>query len=368
MNDEQFFQIAFSKIPGLGAKNLRTLLDDVGSPEVLFDKQLIQEIPNLPLETKQALLNGSLLKEAEKELKIMDEKGIKALFVLSDDYPYRLRECEDAPIVLYCYGNSNLNAAKMLAVVGTRRATPLGKESTQLLVKDLSMHFKDLLIVSGLAYGIDVISHQAAMQHGLKTIGVLAHGLQEVYPHSHRRIADEMVINGGTVLSEYPWGIPSLPYRFRERNRIIAGLCDACIVVESTIDGGSMITARFARDYNRDVMLFPGRNVDALSSGCNDFIKQRSGALIESAADVIREMNWPLPKGRKVRQQLLFAERAPLQKEILDGLGVGNSLTMQELATLTGLKVNELQSQLLDLEMDGLIECLPGCRFRRRSL
>lgn len=368
MNDEQLYQIAFSQIPGLGVKNLKTLLNDVGSPEVVFDKQLIQEIPNLPTETKQALLNGSLLKAAEKELKIMDEKGIKAHFVLSKDYPYRLRECEDAPIVLYSRGYCNLDAVKVLAVVGTRRATPLGKESTQLLVKDLSTHFKDLLIVSGLAYGIDVISHQTALQNELKTVAVLAHGLQEIYPTPHRRIADEMVTKGGSILSEYPWGIPSRPFRFRERNRIIAGLCDACIVVESTIDGGSMITARFARDYNRDVMVFPGRNIDTLSSGCNDFIKQRSGALIESAADVIREMNWPLPKKRKVRQQMLFGELPPQQKKILDGLGVGHSLTIQELSIHTEMKVNELQSHLLELEMDGLIECLPGSCFRRRSL
>ncbi|MCX6308836.1 MAG: DNA-processing protein DprA, partial [Bacteroidia bacterium] len=231
----------------------------------------------------------------------------------------------------------------------------------------LSRDFPDILIASGLAYGIDVISHQAAMEHGLKTVGVLAHGLNEIYPPSHRRIADEMVEKGGQLLSEHPWGTPSLPYRFRQRNRIIAGLCDVCIVIESGIEGGSLITARFARDYNRDVLAFPGRTVDKYSKGSNDLIKKQYAGLIESAEDVIREMNWISPNKRKTRQQNLFLELPVQQKMILDLLKVGEMLTVNDLSIQTDLKVNEILSHLLELEMEGLTESLPGGRFRRKS-
>jgi len=367
MNDEQLHQVALSLIPGMGVKDIRELLNNLGSADAVFIKDTIKQIPDLPSEARKALLNGSLLLEAEKVLKSMGENGITGRFILADDYPYRLRECPDAPIMLYSRGYCNLDVQKVVSIVGTRKATPLGKETTRLLVKDLSTHFPDLLIVSGLAYGIDVISHQSAMEFGLKTVGVFAHGLHEVYPSSHRRIADEMVRNEGSLLTEYPWGMPSLPFRFRDRNRIIAGLSDVCIVIESAMDGGSLITAKFAREYNRDVLAFPGRSIDKLSSGCNDFIKKRIAALIESAEDVIREMNWASPITRKIRQQKLFFELPVQQKMILDILKIGEIMTVNELSIKTDLKVNELLSHLLELEMEGLTEGLPGGRYRRKS-
>jgi len=367
MNDEQLYQVALSLIPGMGVKDIRVLLNNLGSADAVFNKKNLKQIPDLPLESRKALLNGSLLSAAEKELKSMGENGINGRFILAEDYPYRLRECLDAPIMLYSRGYCDLDALKVVSIVGTRKATPLGKETTNLLIRDLSKHFPDLVIVSGLAYGIDVISHQSAMEYGLKTVGVLAHGLHEIYPPSHRRIADEMVTKDGALLSEYSWRIPSLPFRFRERNRIIAGLSDVCIVIESDIDGGSLITAKFAREYNRDILAFPGRVVDKYSSGCNDLIKSRSAALIESAEDVIREMNWVSPIKRKTRQQNLFSELPVQQKMILDVLKVGEILTVNDISIQTDLKVNEILSHMLELEMEGLTECLPGGRFRRKS-
>ena len=367
MNDEQLYQVALSLIPGMGVINIRELLNNFGSADAVFNKDNLKQIPNLPSEARKALLNGSLLSAAEKELKSMGENGINGRFILAEEYPYRLHECLDAPIMLYSRGYCDLDAPKVISIVGTRKATPLGKETTNLLIRDLSKHFPDLLIVSGLAYGIDVISHQSAMEYGIKTVGVLAHGLHEIYPPSHRRIADEMVAKEGALLSEYPWRIPSLPFRFRERNRIIAGLSDVCIVIESDIDGGSLITAKFAREYNRDVLAFPGRAVDKYSSGCNDLIKSRSAALVESAEDVIREMNWVSPIKRKPRQQNLFSELPTQQKMILDVLKVGEILTVNDISIQTDLKVNEILSHLLELEMEGLTEGLPGGRFRRKS-
>jgi len=367
MNDEQLYQVALSLIPNLKITDIRELLNNFGSPEAVFKKENFKEVSDLPAETRKALSNGSLLSAAEKELKSMDENGIRGRFILDEDYPRRLRECLDAPIMLYSRGYCNLDAQKVASIVGTRHATPLGRETAQLLIRDLSRDFPDILIVSGLAYGIDVISHQAAMEFGLKTVGVLAHGLNEIYPPSHRRIADEMVVKGGQLLSEHPWGTPSLPYRFRQRNRIIAGLCDVCIVIESGIEGGSLITARFARDYNRDVLAFPGRTVDKYSKGSNDLIKKQFAGLIESADDVIREMNWISPTKRKAKQQNLFSELPVEQKMILDVLKVGEILTLNDLSIQTDLKVNEILSHLLELEMEGLTESLPGGRFRRKS-
>ncbi|HET9570474.1 MAG TPA: DNA-processing protein DprA [Bacteroidales bacterium] len=343
-------------------------MNNFGSAEAVFEKQNIKEIPNLASEVRKALLTGSLLSAAEVELKNMREHRIKGRFVLDEDYPYRLRECEDAPIMLYSRGFNELNAQKVLAVVGTRNATPLGKETTQLLIKDLANQIPGVLIVSGLAYGIDVIAHQSAMLYGLKTVAVFAHGLHEVYPSSHRRIADEMAERGGALLSEYPWGIPSLSYRFRERNRIIAGMSDASIIVESDLRGGSLITARYARDYNRDVLAFPGRNIDRYSSGCNQQIKQRSAALVESAEDVLREMNWTSPIQKKVKQQKLFMELPKSQKMILDLLKIGEILTANDLSIQTSLKVNEILAHMLELEMEGLTETLPGGCFRRKTI
>lgn len=367
MNDEQLHQIALSLIP-LEVKKIRILLNNFGSAEEVFKKENIKGIPDLAEVAKKALLNGSLLKAAEQELKHMQVNQITGRFVFDADYPYRLRECEDAPIMLYSRGYSDLNTLKMLAVVGTRRATLLGKENTQLLVRDLAAHFPDLMVVSGLAYGVDVIAHQTALQHGLKTIGVLAHGLHEIYPPSHRRIAMEMLQKEGGLLSEYPWGIPSLAYRFRERNRIIAGLCDACVVVESDLNGGSTITARFARDYNRDVLAFPGRVGDKYSSGCNEMIKQRGAALVESAEDVLKELNWSSPVKRKNRQQTLFSDIPDQQKLILRHLDLGEILTADDLFIGTSLQINEIPIHLLELEMLGLIESLPGGRYRSRKV
>jgi DNA processing protein len=367
MNDEQLYQIALSLIPNLAIKDIRAILDKFGTAEAVFKKENVKGIANLKTEAKKALLNGSLLSAAEKELRNMRENRIKGRFVLDEDYPYRLRECSDAPIMLYSRGVHELKAKKVISVVGTRKATPLGKETTQLLIKDLATHFPDLLVVSGLAYGVDVIAHQSALQYGLQTIGVLAHGLNELYPPSNRRVAEDMLLKNGALVSEYPWGTPSLSYRFRERNRIIAGLCDVCIVIESAIDGGSLITARFAREYNRDVLAFPGRSIDKLSSGCNDLIKQRSAALIESAEDVIREMNWISSIKRKNRQQKLFSELPSTQKMILDLLKAGEILQVNELSIQSNLKVNELLAHLLEMEMEGLTESLPGGRIRRKS-
>lgn len=367
MNDEQLYQVALSLIPALDVTSIRELLNNFGSAEEVFKPSNIKEVSHLKQESRRAMLDGSLFKKAETELRRMQENRIKGRFVLDEDYPYRLRECGDAPIMLYSRGVNDLNAQKIVAIVGTRKATPWGKEATEILVKDLSRHLPDLLVVSGLAYGIDVIAHQTSLRCGLKTVGVLAHGLHEIYPPYHRKVAEEMLLNEGALLSEYPLGVPSMPYRFRERNRIIAGLCDACIVMESSLDGGSTITAKFAREYNRDILAYPGRTTDKYSSGCNELIKQRSAALIESADDVIKEMNWTSSVRRKARQQTLFAEISIPQKKILDLLRLGEILTADDLSRQTGHKVNEVLIHLLELEMMGFTECLPGGCYRRKA-
>jgi len=367
MQDLRLFQVGLALMPKLSCAVKREILNNLGSVDAIFNRKGLDNIPNLPLEVRNAIISGSLLSEAEKELSIISDKGIRSRFLLDNDYPSRLRECPDAPIMLFSRGDCNLEALKVVSIVGTRHATPLGKETAQLLIKDLSRHFPEMLIISGLAYGVDAIAHQSAIGNGIKTVGVLAHGLNEIYPPAHRRIADEMVEKGGLLISEYSWKTPSLPYRFRERNRIIAGLSDVCIVIESATDGGSLITAKFARDYNRDVLAFPGRTVDKYSRGCNELIKKQYAGLVESAEDVIREMNWVSVVKRKARQQNLFHELPPQQKMILNILKIGEILTTNDIAVQTNLKVSEILAHLLELEMEGLTESLPGGCFRRKS-
>jgi DNA processing protein len=364
--EEELYRIAVSFVPGMRIDEIRTLLATLGSARAVFQKENLEQFPRLNPKSKSALLSGELLVKGESERKAMKENQISGKFILDSDYPEQLKDCPDAPIMLYVKGHCDLNANKILAVVGTRKATPLGKESTQMLIQELSRHVPDLLIVSGLAYGIDVIAHQSAMQHGLKTVGIMAHGLHEVYPPYHRKVAENMRSMGGALISEYAFGIPSLPYRFRERNRIIAGMSNACIVVESGLVGGSLKTAEYARDYNRDVMAFPGRNIDPFSSGCNKLIKQRSAALIESAEDVLKEMNWTSTLKPRVRQQSLFSDLKAEQKVLLELLDYGETLTENDLIVKTSFSVHEILTHLLEMEMSGLIERMPGGRYRKR--
>lgn len=304
------YKVALSMLPRMGIGTARPLMKYLqGDLSLLFEgrfstleKDWASRFEDshlvLPERILADLRSGEALRRAEKELAFAEKYHLKICFYEDADYPSRLKACADAPLLFYMKGDVDLEAGKILSVVGTRKMTSYGRCQTEDLIASLAGAFPDLLIVSGLAYGVDVCAHRKALACGLPTLAVVAHGLDSVYPSQHRAVAREMISSGGGMLSEFPSGTEPYRSNFVQRNRIVAGLCDACLVIESPEKGGSLITARMARDYDREVFALPGRPVDANSRGCNLIIKQQVATLVESAEDIVREMNWDLPSAK----------------------------------------------------------------------
>ena len=304
------YKVALSMLPRMGIGTARPLMKYLqGDLSLLFEgkfstleKDWASRFEDshlvLPERILADLRSGEALRRAEKELAFAEKYHLKICFYEDADYPSRLKACADAPLLFYMKGDVDLEAGKILSVVGTRKMTSYGRCQTEDLIASLAGVFPDLLIVSGLAYGVDVCAHRKALACGLPTLAVVAHGLDSVYPSQHRAVAREMISSGGGMLSEFPSGTEPYRSNFVQRNRIVAGLCDACLVIESPEKGGSLITARMARDYDREVFALPGRPVDANSRGCNLIIKQQVATLVESAEDIVREMNWDLPSAK----------------------------------------------------------------------
>jgi DNA processing protein len=365
MTGERIYWVAASLLPGLSPIAIKELIALAGSPEHLFGASGLVDIPSIKPALRDELNSGRVIDRAIALLEECQRQSITVVSIEEENYPYRLKECEDAPLVLYTKGYCSLNADKILAVVGTRQATPYGRDLTQKLIRDIAVDFPDTLIVSGLAYGIDIIAHQTAMEVGLPTAAVVAHGLQTIYPTPHRKYANAITACNGLLISELPLGAEPLPYRFVQRNRIVAGLCDACIVVESSEKGGSLHTAELGRDYNREVFAFPGRVGDAHSEGCNQLISNLTAGLIQSAGDLIVKMGWKTrQKGPAKTTPSLFPELSHTATQLLEYLS-NKALSPQELAAYTGTSRPEVQTTLIELETMGLIEFLPGGSFRR---
>jgi DNA processing protein len=366
MDGDLRFKIGLSLLSGLDPVKMHLLLDHYGTAEAVFSEKNLDQTIDLNPKIKEKILNGSALKKADEEIDFIEKNRIQVRFIEDADYPKRLHECPDAPIILYSKGNSDLNTKKIIAIVGTRRCTSHGRDLTDNLVCDLAQAFPEIIIVSGLAYGIDICAHRAALKNNLNTVAVLAHGLNEIYPPVHRKTAVEMLSNG-SLITELPSGTPSEPWRFVQRNRIVAGLCDACVVVESASKGGSLITAQMASDYGREVFAFPGRPIDLFSKGCNLLIKKQLGILVESADDIIREMNWETTLHKKAHQESLFPELQPSLKKIYDAMKQGENYCSDQLANRAHTNIGEILSILMQLEMAGLIHALPGGLYCRKS-
>lgn len=306
------------------------------------------------------------LMKARREVDFMERHRIRFLYITDDNYPYRLAECTDAPVGLFVLGDCDLDAAYTLSVVGTRRTTIYGDAAANKIVEDLSVYFPELAVVSGLAYGVDACAHRAAIKHGLATIAVVAHGLDMIYPAQHRDLAGKIISSGGAIVSEYPSGTKAFRSNFLERNRIVAGLADATIVVESDIKGGAMSTANMAFSYGRDVLAVPGRIGDTMSSGCNRLIATQKAALITGAADVIENLNWqPLGLRIDVKQRNLFPELDPDSKIVLEALSAkGAPMSADELLTSTTIPISALISVLSEMEFEGIVVKLPGNRYQ----
>lgn len=367
MNTELLkYRIAVTLIKGVGPALTKNLIANLGSVEAIFkeSQKNLSKIPGIGRVLSEEIANQNVLNRAEKEIEFIEKHNIKPLFYTDSQFPYRLKECIDAPVMIYVKGNTNLNDGKFVSIVGTRNITDNGREICRSIVSDIATQLPSVTILSGLAYGVDVVAHQAALENNIPTIGVLGHGLDRIYPFAHRATAKKMLEADGGLITEYLSESAPDRQHFVQRNRIIAGMSDAIVVVESAKKGGSLITAEYGNNYNRDVFAVPGRISDEWSAGCNNLIKSNKSFLMESADDLIKMMNWQTRSEEK--------KPVPVQTSIFDNLSDDDKKMIEMLYRHPdGINVNELtvklkrpysqlSSQLLDLEFRGLVRCLPG--------
>ncbi|MDR0795453.1 MAG: DNA-processing protein DprA [Tannerella sp.] len=361
MNDEHVYLIALTLIKGVGSVSARHLIEYFGSAQAVFKakKHVLEKVPGIGeyIATNIRKSESTTHKRAEKEMLFVEKNKIALYSIVDENYPVRLRECQDAPVVFFYRGNADLHAQRIISIVGTRNATEYGRNMCDLLIKDLSEMAPDVLIVSGLAYGIDICAHRSALKYGLPTVAVLAHGLDRIYPALHRNTAAEMIKNGG-VLTDFLSETNPDRENFLRRNRLIAGVADATIVVESAEKGGALVTTDIAFSYGRDVFAFPGRTSDNYSKGCNRLIQTNKAGLITSAKDLFTALSWDVKIKVPQQQQLQF-ENQP-DHPILSLLAEKGEFHINELATLMNLPIHHLSPMLFELELEGHIQTLPG--------
>ena len=363
--DERICCIALTLCPGVGIHKAKLLVDMLGSAAAVFEQR--RELPALVQGATDKLVKAldcpEAFARAEREMEFVEKNGLVCLTPDSKDYPRRLYQCPDAPLALFYRGNTALNRRRVVSMVGTRRASDYGTKFCADFLHDLSTLCPDILIVSGLAYGIDIHSHRAALANGMDTVGVLAHGLDRIYPSSHRKTAVAMLSQGG-LLTEFLSGTEPDGYHFVSRNRIVAGMCDATIVVESAKKGGALITAGLAVDYNRDCFAVPGRVGDALSEGCNALIRDQKAALLQSAEEFLKAMGWQpsaqsAGEGKAVQCEL-FPELSPEEDRIVCLLAKGGKQHIDVLAREAELPVSRVSALLFELEMKGVAKAVGG--------
>lgn len=362
------YQIGLTLLDGVGDVLAKNLVAYCGSAEQVFKtkKAPLEKIPGIGSYTANAIIKSkSVLDRAEQELKFIHDKKIEPLFFTDKNYPQRLKNCTDSPVMLYYKGNANLNVEKVVAVVGTRTPSVYGKLMTEKLIQDLSA--SGCLVVSGLAYGIDITAHKESLENGLNTVGVLAHGLDRVYPSVHSNYAQKMVTQGG-LLTEFLSETNPDKENFPKRNRIVAGMCDALVVVESKRGGGSLITATIANSYNKDIFAYPGKANDLLSEGCNGLIKSHRANLIESAADLLYMMNWNQEVKKKKNSQIpLLLNFSPEEQLIIKAFENKKQLHVDEICYVTNFPISKTSTFLLQLEFSNVIKSLPGKIYQLNS-
>lgn len=365
MDKDWIYRLALTFVKGIGPKTGRILLEQYGDAKAVFDAPIkqLRQIDGMTDMRAKALKDEEAFNKATSELTYMAENGITPLWLYDEDYPARLKACVDSPLLIYAKGNPNLNAGKVVAIVGTRKLTEYGVKLTEELVEGLSA-MEGILIASGLADGIDTVAHKQCVKLNVPTVGVLGHGHDKMYPANNRTLAKDMCNAGGTVLTEYASGTIPMKDNFPMRNRIVAGMSDITVVVESDIKGGALITARLASSYNREVAAFPGRVSDKRSSGCNELIRTNVAAMITKPDDLIELMNWGKPKATKPVQRQLLLALTPEEQKLVDLLQTKDSMHADELLHQSGLNNSLLAATLLQLEMQGLIKALPGKMYR----
>lgn len=322
MTDKSLYQIALTQIKGVGVTLARNLMEVMGDEEAVF-KESISKLETIPRISKRLITeirNSEVLRKAEKELEFVTKNNIHLLFFTDKNYPQRLNNCIDAPILMYAKGNVEFNRNKVINIIGTRNATKYGLDFCRDFVKDISQRFPDIQIISGLAYGIDICAHRAALKNGLSTVAVLGHGLDRIYPYVHRQTAIELT-NNGALLTEFPSETNPDGHNFVRRNRIVAGMSDATIVMESGSKGGSLITADIANSYFREVFALPGRINDKMSYGCNQLISGNKALLLQSTESFISHMGWEVEEKKKIPKQIeLFNDLSTEEEKVCSSL------------------------------------------------
>ena len=368
MNEQEiFYTMALTRISNFNFQQALELYRTVGSAQLIYEHRndIGDIIKDGSPRLKEALkVWDEPMKRAEFELKFMQEHQIRAITLNDDDYPQRLRECADAPIILYYKGNADLNQSKIISIVGTRQCTQYGIDLIRRFVSDMRKHCPEMLIVSGLAYGVDINAHRQALAQGYPTVAVLAHGLDHIYPYHHRDTAAQMLNHGG-LLTEFMTQTNADKPNFVRRNRIVAGLSDAVIVIESKSKGGGLITADIAQSYNRAVFAYPGAVGMPCSEGCNNLIRDNVAALISNADDFVRAMGWQDETKRREAlsdgiERNLFPDLSPEESSIVKQLQQTNDLQLNILSVKTGIPIGHLTALLFQLEMKGVIKPLAG--------
>jgi DNA processing protein len=358
---EKIYQIAIGLIPGIGASTTRTLISYCGNAEQVFKttKGKLKNIPGIGPVSIENIQRSDVLHEAEAILQKAEKLNTQLLFYTDPEYPNRLKQIADAPTLLYYRGNAPLNHAKIIAIVGTRKASDYGRAVVRKLLEDLAIY--NPLIVSGLAYGIDIQSHRDALELGLNTIGVMASGTDIIYPAIHKNTAVKMLEQGG-LLSEYTFGSIAEPMRFPARNRIIAGLSDVTVVIEAAKEGGALITADIANGYDREVMAVPGRIYDISSEGCNALIKQNKAHTLTQISDLIELMNWDMNPATSSRQ-IIMTDMSEDELLVYAVLTDNSQIHIDELSWKAQLPMHKISSILLEMEFKGIVKAIPGKKF-----
>ncbi|WP_427875672.1 DNA-processing protein DprA [Flavobacterium sp. MMS24-S5] len=363
MNDQELFNLlALLKVDGVGDIMGKKLLNSFGDASAIFKAKSSQlaAVDGIGSVLLKNLKDKSVFEKADKELSFIKNNNIKISFFQDENYPERLKHCIDAPILIFTAGNLDFKNKKIISIVGTRQITSYGTDFCKKLIEDIAP--LDPVIVSGFAYGVDIVAHQAAMDFNLQTVGVLAHGLNQIYPRTHKKYMARMEEKGGFITEFWSDSNPDKE-KFVRRNRIVAGMTEATIVIESADKGGSLITANMANDYNRDVFAVPGRVTDKYSQGCNNLIKTQKANVLTSAADLIYMLNWDIKENPKTIQKQLFVELEPVEQKVYDFLQKNGKELLDIIAIECEIPIFKLSGILIGMELKGVIRPLPGKLF-----
>ncbi len=361
-HEDLFYLLALQKVDGIGDVVAKKLVAQCGSAKAVFDSKssVLKSIDGVGSIRLRNLKDKNVFTAAELELNFVTQNNIHVNSFLDPEYPERLKHCPDSPLLLFSSGSLSVQNRKVISIVGTRQVTSYGADFCRNLIADLSP--LNPIIVSGFAYGVDIVAHEAALENSLQTIGVLAHGLNQVYPKSHKKYVSRIERNGGFMTEFWSTSDPERE-NFVKRNRIVAGISEATIVIESADKGGSLITANFANEYNRDVFAVPGRVTDKYSIGCNNLIKTQKANLLTSAADLVYLLGWELENKPKPLQKQLFVELNPDEQKVYDHLQKSGKQLLDIVALECGIQVFKMSSLLLNMELKGVVRPLPGKMF-----